>query len=87
MVDQIRKWLDEWARANVTPAPFLQQKRLATETFAPNCFVEAARTGITRRELEAAAGGNIIAFLESAIEDKTDVEVRKNRPADWDQPA
>ncbi len=84
MTDRTRKWLDSWAAANVTAAPFLQQKRLATETFAPTCFVEASRTGITRRELEAAAGGDLIAFLESAIEDKTDIEVRKNRPADWD---
>jgi hypothetical protein len=83
MTDHARKWLESWVIANVTAAPFLQQKRLATETFGPTCFVEASRTGITRRELEAAAGGDLIVFLESAIEDKTDIEVRKNRPPEW----
>jgi hypothetical protein len=83
MADHARKWLDSWVTANVTAAPFLQQKRLATETFAPTCFVEASRTGITRRELESAAGGDLIVFLEAAIEDKTDIEVRKNRPPEW----
>ena len=83
MTDHVRNWLAGWVAANVTAAPFLQQKRLATETFAPRCLVEASRTGITRRELEAASGGDLIAFLESAIEDKTDIEVRKNRPPEW----
>jgi hypothetical protein len=83
MTDRTRQWLDSWVASNVTAAPFLQQKRLATDTFAPNCFLDGARTGITRRELEAAAGGNMVAFLESAIEDKTDAEVRKNRPPEW----
>ena len=84
MPDHARNWLESWVVTNVTAAPFLQQKRLATETFAPRCLVEASRTGITRRELEAAAGGDLVAFIESAIEDKTDIDVRKNRPPDWD---
>jgi hypothetical protein len=36
--------------------------------------------GITRRELDEAAGGKLQPYLEAAIEEKWDIEVRKNRP-------
>ncbi len=84
MSEHARKWLDAWVAANVKPSPFLQQRRMAAEVYAPACLTEAMRTGITRRELERLAGSSLTEFLESAIEDKTDVEVRKARPADWD---
>ena len=79
MDDHTKKFLDDWAEKRLSPAPFMQQKRLAAE-FTPICMSEAAKVGITRRELERAAGGNLEAFLENAIEDKQDVEVHKNRP-------
>ncbi|HEX4304073.1 MAG TPA: hypothetical protein VHZ78_14850 [Rhizomicrobium sp.] len=81
MSDYTKTWLTEWVGRRVTAGPFLQQKRLATETYAPACLSEAAKAGITRRELEAAADGSLVAFIENAIEDKMDIEVRKNRPA------
>jgi hypothetical protein len=81
MSDHAKLWLDGWANAKVTAAPYQQQKRQASEVYAPACRAEALRIGITRRELEAAAGGDLAAYLENAIEDKMDLEVRKNRPA------
>lgn len=81
MDDYARTWLDEWVKTEVRGAPYQQQKRQAVEMYAPPCLEKAAKAGITRRELDAAAGGNLLAFLESAIEDKMDIEVRKNRPA------
>jgi len=80
MSDYAKDWLNEWVSARVTSATFAQQKRQATEMYAPTCLGEAAKAGITRRELDQAAGGNLLAFLESAIEDKMDIEVWKNRP-------
>jgi hypothetical protein len=81
MSDYAKNWLDEWAGRRVVAGPFQQQKRLAAETYAPACLSEANKAGITRRELEAAAGGSLVNFLENTIEDKMDIEVRKNRPA------
>jgi hypothetical protein len=80
MTEYAQKWLGQWVFDRVVAAPFLQQKRLALETYAPPCLAEAAKVGITRRELEKAAEGDLLKFLESAIEDKMDIEVRKNRP-------
>jgi hypothetical protein len=80
MSEYAQKWLGQWVVDRVVAGPFQQQKRLALETYAPSCLAEAAKVGITRRELEQAADGDLLKFLESAIEDKMDVEVRKNRP-------
>jgi hypothetical protein len=79
MDDTAKKFLDDWAAKRLSPAPYQQQKRLAAD-FTPQCLSDASKVGITRREMEAAAGGNLEAFLENAIEDKQDFEVRKNRP-------
>jgi hypothetical protein len=81
MSEHARKWLDEWVSTNVSSATFAQQKRQAVEMYGPNCLTEAMKVGITRRELERAADGNLLDFLESAIEDKMDIQVRRNRPA------
>jgi hypothetical protein len=81
MSEYAKRWLDEWVGSHVTHATFAQQKRQASELYAPTCLAEAMKAGITRRELEEAADGNLVVFLESAIEDKMDIEVRKNRPA------
>jgi hypothetical protein len=79
MDDTAKKFLDAWVEKRLSPAPYLQQRRLAAD-FTPVCLTDAAKAGITRREMEAAAGGNLEAFLENAIEDKQDIEVRKNLP-------
>jgi hypothetical protein len=80
MDDYAKKFLTEWVEKKLSPAPYQQQKRLATES-TPTCLTDAMKVGITRREMEQASGGNLEAFLENAIEDKQDIEVRKNRPA------
>ncbi|MBS0471397.1 MAG: hypothetical protein JSR60_10015 [Proteobacteria bacterium] len=80
MDDYAKRWLDGWVDARVVAAPFQQQKRQASEVYAPACRTEAMKAGITRRELEAAATGDLAAYLENAIEDRQDIEVRKNRP-------
>ena len=79
MDETAKTFLDAWIEKRVAPAPYQQQKRLASD-FTPICLSDAAKVGITRREMEAAAGGNLEAFLENAIEDKQDIEVRKNLP-------
>ncbi len=81
MSDYAKAWLDEWAAAKIVAAPYQQQKRQASEVYMPACRAEAMRVGITRRELETAATGDLAAYLENIIEDKMDLEVRKNRPA------
>lgn len=81
MSDQAKQWLDEWVRIRVVAAPYLQQRRQVKDVYAPACFLDAAKVGITRRELEKAADGDLLIYLESAVEDKMDIEVRKNRPA------
>jgi hypothetical protein len=81
MSDHAKQWLDAWASAKIIAAPYQQQKRQASEVYMPACRAEAMRVGITRRELEAAATGDLAAYLENIIEDKMDLEVRKNRPA------
>jgi hypothetical protein len=81
MSEYANNWLNQWVGSHVTHATFAQQKRQASEMYAPTCLAEAMKAGITRRELELAANGNLLEFLESAIEDRMDIEVRKNRPA------
>jgi hypothetical protein len=81
MSDQAKQWLDEWVRIRVVAAPYLQQKRQVKDVYAPACSLDAAKVGITRRELEKAADGDLLIYLESAVEDKMDIEARKNRPA------
>ena len=80
MSEDAKDWLDKWIGDRVLAAPYQQQKRQATDMYAPACRTDATKAGITRRELEQAAEGNLLAYLESAVEDKMDVEVRKNRP-------
>ncbi len=79
MDDYAKTWLDGWVTAKVVAAPYQQQKRQAADVYAPACRAEAFKAGITRRELEKAAEGDLAAYLENAIEDRMDIEVRKNR--------
>jgi hypothetical protein len=79
MSEQAKQWLDEWVKVRVVAAPYLQQKRQVKDVYAPACFLDATKVGITRRELEKAADGDLLIYLESAVEDKMDIEVRKNR--------
>ena len=80
MTESAKGWLTGWIHDRVHAAPYQQQKRQVTDVYAPACRAEATKAGITRRELEQAADGNLLTYLESAVEDKMDVEVRKNRP-------
>jgi len=81
MNDYAKTWLGEWVTAKVVAAPYQQQKRQAVEVYVPACRADAMKVGITRRELDAAAAGDLSVFFENAIEDKMDIEVHKNRPA------
>jgi len=80
MNDYAKTWLGEWVTAKVVAAPYQQQKRQAVEVYVPACRADAMKVGITRRELDAAAAGDLSVFFENAIEDKMDIEVHKNRP-------
>ena len=81
MSEYAKTWLNEWVTAKVVAAPYQQQKRQAVEVYVPACRADAMKVGITRRELEAAASGDLAVFFETAIEDRMDIEVHKNRPA------
>lgn len=80
MTTPAKKFLEEWVRERVVGVPYSEQRRQANDTYAPACLGAAARVGITRRELVEAAGGNLVDYLEVAIEDKWDAIVRKNLP-------
>lgn len=75
MSEQAKQWLDEWVKVRVVAAPYVQQKRQVKDNYAPACFLDATKVGITRRELEKAANGDLLSYLESAVEDKMDIEV------------
>lgn len=79
MSDYAKTWLDEWVKAKIVAAPYQQQRRQAVEVYVPACRAEAMKVGITRRELETAASGDLPAYFENAIEDMMDIEVHKNR--------
>ncbi len=81
MNEQTQKWLSDWVRDRVAGVPYSEQKKQAKDSYAPACLGAAARVGITRREIEQAAGGNLVDYLENEIENKWDIEVRKNKPA------
>lgn len=73
-------WLEEWVEQKVFGVPHSEQKRAAKDTYVPVAIAQANEVGITRRELEAAAGGNLQKYLEGAIEDKYDELIKKNTP-------
>jgi diaminopimelate decarboxylase len=81
MSEHATQWLNEWVKVRVSAAPYQQQKRQATDVYGPACTADALKAGITRRELQKAANGDLLSYLESAVEDKMDVEMSKNRPA------
>ena len=76
-----KDWLAEWVGTRVNGTPYSEQKQRARDEYAPACRAAAARVGITRRELEEAANGSLVEHLEAEIENKWDIEVRKNTPA------
>ena len=80
MTNPAQKFLEDWVRERVAGVPYSEQKRQANDAYAPACIGAAARVGITRRELIAAAGGDLPGYREVAIEDKWDEVVRKNLP-------
>jgi hypothetical protein len=80
MTTLAQKFLEAWVAERVVGVPYSEQKRQANDTYAPACIGAAARVGITRREVIAAAGGDLPGYLELAIEDKWDAIVRKNLP-------
>jgi hypothetical protein len=80
MTERAKQWLAEWVKTRVTGMPYSEQKQRARDEYAPACLGAAARAGITRRELEEAANGNLAEHLENEIENKWDIEVRKNIP-------
>ena len=81
MTTRAKEWLAGWVKARVAGLPYSDQKQRARDEYAPACRGAAERVGITRRELEDAANGNLVEHLESEIDNKWDIEVRKNIPA------
>jgi len=73
------EFLSAWLQRNIRPVPYSFHSDLVKK-FTQHCEAEAAREGITRRELEAAAGGNLKRHIATALEDAQDVVVKANKP-------
>ena len=71
------EFLTTWVEYHITAIPYAAHKDMAKQ-LVEVCIGQAAASGITRRELAAAAGGNLKRFIETALEDAWDAEVKKN---------
>jgi hypothetical protein len=67
MSDRAREFLDVWESENVEPVPQSGKSKEA-ERLAPLCRADAIRAGISERDLEEAAGGDLIAFMREALD-------------------
>jgi hypothetical protein len=62
-----REFLDVWEAENVEPVAQSEKSREA-ERLAPLCRADAIRAGISEGDLEAAAGGDLVAFMREALD-------------------
>jgi hypothetical protein len=65
--ERAREFLDIWEAENVERVPQSEKSREA-ERLAPLCRADAVRAGISERDLEDAAGGNLVAFMKAALD-------------------
>jgi hypothetical protein len=65
--DRAREFLDVWEVENVDRVAQPEKSKEAAR-LAPLCRADAIRAGMSARELEDAAGGDLVAFMRSALD-------------------
>ena len=65
--DRAREFLDLWEAENVERVAQSDKSKEA-DRLAPLCRADAIRAGISERELEEAAGGDLLAFMREALD-------------------
>jgi hypothetical protein len=65
--DRAREFLDVWEVENVERVAHSEKSKEAAR-LVPLCRADASRAGISERELEEAAGGDLVAFLRDALD-------------------
>lgn len=73
-LDKARDFLDNWVSANVHDAAHPKSDVLATQ-LAARCVEEAQGEGLTKAELEAAAGADLVACMMDAQVASADAKV------------
>jgi hypothetical protein len=66
-IERAREFLDVWEAENVERVAQPEKSREA-ERLAPLCRADAIRAGISERDLESAAGGDLVAFMREALD-------------------
>jgi len=64
--ERAREFLDAWEADNVEHV-VQSEKPGEAERLAPLCRADAIRAGINERDLEEAAGGDLVAFMLDAL--------------------
>ena len=77
---EANEFLSAFVKKHVGPIPYTEQKQVAKRSYIPVAIATASQLGITRRELEKAAGGNLQKFFENAMEDECDAQIKRNAP-------
>jgi hypothetical protein len=62
-----REFLDVWEAENVERVA-QSEKASEAERLAPLCRADGLRAGISERDLEEAAGGDLVAFMGAALD-------------------
>jgi hypothetical protein len=65
--ERAREFLDVWEAENVERVTQSKKPGEAAR-LAPLCRADAVRAGISERDLEAAAGGDLVAFMREALD-------------------
>jgi hypothetical protein len=65
--ERAREFLDVWEAENVDHVA-QSEKSGEAEQLAPLCRADAIRAGIIERDLEEAAGGDLVAFMRDALD-------------------
>ena len=73
-LDKARNFLDNWVCANVHDGVHPKSDALATQ-LAARCLEEAQGEGLTKAELEAAAGEDLVACMMDAQVASADAKV------------
>ena len=67
MSDRAREFVDHWESEHVEAVTH-SEKRKEAERLASQCREDAARAGISERDLEDAVGGDLISNMLEALE-------------------
>ncbi len=74
MNDRAVEFLDHWCSEHVNAVAF-PQKRKEGEGLAAQCLEDAKRAGIAAKDIQEAAGGDLIECMFNALNDAAQAEV------------